>query len=60
MRTPEEEKITAMPPMTLRDWFAGQVITGMIGGVKDEDALAKCAYLIADAMLKARGEKSEG
>jgi hypothetical protein len=49
--------------MTLRDWFAGQAINGMLaapleGGVIDpnglEDRLAQAAYRYADAILKAR------
>ena len=43
--------------MTLRDWFAGQALVGLIinpetgGHVQD---FAKCAYNYADAMLKER------
>jgi len=48
--------------MTLRDWFAGLVLQGLIAsprgtpdGSNATDAYyAKCAYLVADAMLKAR------
>jgi len=42
--------------MTLRDYFAGQVITQYFNtwdGLPDED-VAKAAYTIADAMLKVR------
>lgn len=43
--------------MTLRDWFAGQIVAGMwacseITGTSQE--LAKTAYENADAMLEAR------
>lgn len=53
--------------MTLRDWFAGQALAGIvstaepIGGFSTEeceeafDMAAKAAYSIADAMLSARG-----
>jgi hypothetical protein len=50
--------------MTLRDWFAGQALVGLIGGDgelnvyagdKGEVKVAQDAYLIADAMMKARG-----
>lgn len=47
------------PGMSLRDWFAGQALSGMINsphvksGVGPED-LAHDAYQFADAMLKAR------
>ena len=49
--------------MTLRDWFAGQAMAGMVReSIKSADKdlytawIAGCAYDIADAMLKARGE----
>ncbi len=46
--------------MTLRDYFAGQALTGYlsgstsIGGTKSD--AAKWAYEFADAMIEARGE----
>lgn len=50
--------------MTLRDWFAGQCLIGMIsakcveGLEYSETAIAEDAYLIADALLieRERGE----
>lgn len=42
--------------MTLRDWFAGQVISTFNNGTGAE-RIANYAYKIADAMLKER-EKS--
>lgn len=43
--------------MTLRDWFAGQWLAGIMAhpsaGDKAEE-LAECAYRQADAMLSAR------
>jgi uncharacterized protein YodC (DUF2158 family) len=44
--------------MTLRDWFAGQALIGIladgvVGDVTDED-VANASYAMADAMLKAR------
>ncbi len=43
--------------MTLRDWFAGQALAGMLTNPDDlhgaADA-AKIAYAMADAMLEAR------
>jgi hypothetical protein len=47
------------PGMTLRDWFAGQALAGMLaapGNVAEMDCgeRARYAYLNADAMLKAR------
>jgi len=51
--------------MTLRDWFAGQALAGLLGNaefhVEPEDGdevpklIATNVYQMADAMLKARG-----
>ena len=38
----------------LRDWFAGQVISSLSNKEYDLDYLAKRAYQIADALLRAR------
>lgn len=47
--------------MTLRDWFAGQALSGMIPAPKQAgvpmlniEGMAKTAYEYADAMLKRR------
>ena len=42
--------------MTLRDYFAAKAMQAMIGNELDctTDALAGRAYVVADAMLKAR------
>lgn len=44
--------------ITLRDYFAGQAITGLLGSFQYEDwsttCLAKEAYRIADRMLSTR------
>ena len=48
------------PGMTLRDWFAGLAMSGMLGGVPGShlrplaDGIGKEAYDTADAMLAAR------
>ena len=48
--------------MSLRDWFAGQALVGLLNGqfshsgVHNFDALPKEAFDVADAMLAARGE----
>jgi len=48
--------------MTLRDWFAGQVISSLVEhcGRGDADLLAKYSYELADGMLAEREkEKSD-
>lgn len=52
------------PGMTLRDWFAGQVINGLMAGrqgasIQKQFAAIECdlAYEYADAMLSAREVK---
>lgn len=49
--------------MSLRDWFAGQALTGLLGSTHPDhsaptwEAYGACAYGHADAMLKAREAK---
>lgn len=51
--------------MSLRDWFAGQAMMGMIAAGLSEKVDVNIAYKVADAMLAARsrpvesGEKAE-
>lgn len=56
--------------MTLRDWMAGQVLVGISehgckvamkdkDPTKQSDAIARLAYTIADAMLRARQRAPE-
>jgi len=48
--------------MTLRDWFAGQALAGLLasprgpvdGGAITDSWVAENAYIVADAMLRAR------
>ena len=44
------------PGMTLRDWFAGQALAGLLanGGAQFWEGDAQNAYAAADAMLAAR------
>ena len=52
--------MVAVPGMTLRDWFAGQALVGLLSGQYKEQShhnlteIPAEAYLIADAMLEAR------
>jgi hypothetical protein len=48
------------PGMTLRDWFAGQALAGLVTKYarSDTEALVVDCYECADAMLKAREVKS--
>lgn len=56
------DDIKASKGMTLRDWFAGQAVSGLYA---DHDFTgshvdaAKCSYALADAMLAARNERQE-
>ena len=43
--------------MTLRDWFAGQALSGLVAQ-SDKKVVAQLAYKIADAMLAARKNTS--
>lgn len=56
--TPTRTISTLHPGMSLRDWFAGQVITGLMIAPIDvnirSDKAAEFAYAMADAMLLAR------
>jgi hypothetical protein len=46
-----DAKVT--PGMSLRDWFAGQVLPTLAVRLKEKDA-SRAAYKYADAMLAAR------
>lgn len=51
------------PGMTLRDWFAGQALNGLLAGLDHADCgpsgYAHDAYTYADAMLKVREVERE-
>jgi len=59
------KKSNAHPGMSLRDWFAGQALQGLLAHDGDEAKLsetAKRAYSIADALIKHRdtgGDKTQ-
>ena len=57
----DEERINVLPGMTLRDWFAGQSMHGILhvaaskfGGEFFWVNIATDAYRMADAMMEAR------
>lgn len=60
MTVSSEVLVAYHPGMSLRDWFAGQALAGMVvntqlvtqGAILD--TISASAYRIADAMLKAR------
>jgi len=57
------EQVCTHHGMSLRDWYAGQAICGILAGVignpgihMDTNRDVKTAFEIADAMIEARGE----
>ena len=54
---PDTYKPITSGGMTLRDYFAAKAMAGMVTGTDEwlEDAVAKCAYKLADAMVAERG-----
>jgi len=46
--------------MTLRDYFAGQAIMGILACNREWDEVDALSYEIADAMIKARNKKKGG
>lgn len=46
--------------MSLRDWFAGQALSGLLAsGLREAGRAATDAYEIADAMLNERGANDD-
>jgi hypothetical protein len=58
----EGSNVNAELGMSLRDWFAGQALIGILGSRQGflidvgTDNAPVCAYQVADAMLKARSQ----
>lgn len=55
----EGRQVDQYPGMSLRDWFAGQALAGMLADSKVSDTvenLADLVYAMADAMLKERAK----
>ena len=53
---PNSANMNGEEGMTLRDYFAGQALAGIMAAttVCDPEAVASRAYVVADAMLKER------
>lgn len=57
-----EAPLLPTPPMTLRDWFAGQIVSASRGFPThpiDQSRLAARCYEIADAMLAERAKATQ-
>jgi len=55
-----EANVNQTMGMTMRDWFAGQALQGLLAGDDDgwePDCAARMAYILADEMLKCRERK---
>ena len=48
--------ILLVADLEMRDYFAAKAMQALCGQVGFEDAIAKCAYEMADAMLKERAK----
>lgn len=53
---PNGEFIHGQAGMTLRDYFAAQVLPSICGGNMGHNYIAKVSYQVADAMLKERAK----
>ena len=51
---PVPDDASSCPGMTLRDWFAGQALSGIIQRREGYEWIAAEAYLVAEAMLEER------
>ena len=61
LRIVDDMKTAPMPQISLRDYFAGQALSGLLAG-DEETSLERCAkwaFKNADAMMKAREVKNE-
>ena len=55
--TEKSEMVVSYDGMTLRDYFAGQVLADSGGDYQtDVEAIARQAYYLADAMIKERNK----
>lgn len=56
----EDSPFAWMSGMSLRDWFAGQALSGLVVAPDtygENEKLARVAYMMADEMLKVRNSK---
>ena len=55
---PTGTEVRQFPGMTLRDWFAGQALVGLVisdpSGMKGDEKLAQWAFMLADALIAER------
>jgi hypothetical protein len=61
---PNSKPTTGEDGMSLRDWFAGQALAGLVGsecihlaipnGAQTDKSMAQMSFELADAMLRAR------
>ncbi|MCL2609791.1 MAG: hypothetical protein FWD94_07820 [Treponema sp.] len=60
----EGEEIPCNYGMSLRDWFAGQALVGVLAGLKPGEypygEIVRSCYLLADAMIWQREEVNNG
>lgn len=61
---PNSVDVSFLSGMSLRDWFAGQALAGILSDASWQDSpiylwpdIAEDAYLFADAMLDARNKR---
>jgi hypothetical protein len=54
---PSQREHTTKEGMTLRDYFAAKAMYGFVAnGSTNVQEIAQASYIVADAMLKARGQ----
>lgn len=63
----KEDTVVPSVIVTVRDYFAGQALMGLVArsplslqmaGLKEPEAVARAAYAVADMMLKVGSEKT--
>jgi len=55
---PRQGPVANFSAMSLRDWFAGQALVGLLASGREQfaDSAEEEAYMFADAMLKERSK----